>query len=390
MVSPVSPDALLAELCAPFADAGLVHLNNAGVSPMTARAEQAIVDLARLSREGSHSVGRLLQRYEAARDTFAALVGCASDDLAFFQTCAAALSQVAFGFPFAPGDNIVLLDQEYPSNAYPWHRAAERAGAHVVVVASRPDWSIDHDALVESITSRTRVVAVSFVQYSTGAVADLARIAEAAHKHGAIVVVDAIQGLGILPFSMGALGVDAVAGGCQKWLCGPIGHGFLAVTPALREQLVPLMHGAITYGTPDDAVDVSRAPRSDIRRFEPGTPLAFGAIPSAASIELLLGIGVERLHKEASATADVIVEEALRRGFTVRPRSASPIVTFVPSTPASSASGPGRERDLRTLGLHLRDEGIAVSNRGGGVRASPHAFNTRDDVSRLFAAIDAF
>lgn len=372
-----SPDALLAELCAPFFDNEKVHLNNAGVAPMTARAERALVDLAAVMRDGSLGIARLLQRYEHARGVFAALVGCGDDDVAFFQTCAAALTQAAFGVPLKAGQHIVLLDQEYPSNAYPWFRAAERAGAHVVVVPTRPDWTIDHDALCAAITPQTAVVAVSFVQFQTGAVVDLARVVDAAHKVGAVVVVDAIQGLGVVPFSMKQLGVDVVAGGTHKWLCGPVGHGFMAVTPALRERLVPQLHGAITYGTPDDHADAAKAPRSDIRRFEPGTPLAMGAVAGAASIELLLGIGVERLHKEACAVSDRVVEEARRRGFVVHPRTTSPIVTFVP------------KGDVAAVLHHLRDEGVAVGGRGGGVRVAPHAFNSDDDVVRLFAAIDA-
>ncbi len=372
-----SPDALLAELCAPFFDNEKVHLNNAGVSPMTARAEKALVDLAAVMRDGSLGIARLLQRYEHARGVFASLVGCSDDDVAFFQTCAAALTQAAFGFPLKAGQNIVILNQEYPSNAYPWFRAAERAGASVVVVPTGKDWTIDHDALCAAITSQTAVVAVSFVQFQTGAVVDLARVATAAHDKGAIVVVDAIQGLGVLPFSMRELGVDMVAGGTHKWLCGPVGHGFLAVTDALRERLTPHLQGAITYGTPDDGVDASKPPRSDIRRFEPGTPLAMGAVAGAASIELLLGIGVARLHKEACAIADLVVEEARRRDFVVHPRTTSPIVTFIP------------KGDVATVLHHLRDEGIAVGGRGGGVRAAPHAFSSKDDVVRLFAAIDA-
>jgi cysteine desulfurase/selenocysteine lyase len=366
-------DLALAELCGPFADSGAVHFNNAGVAPMTARAEAAAADVAATMRNGSLGMGKLLSRYELARATFAKLVGCPVDNLAFFQTCAAAISQVAFGFPLAAGDRVVRLEQEYPSNAYPWHRAAERVGAVVDVVAGGPDYSIDHDALIAAIGPRTKVVAVSWVQFQTGAVVDLQRVVEAAHNVGAVVVVDAIQGLGILPFDMTALGVDAVCGGTQKWLLGPVGHGFLAVSDDLRQRLVPLMHGAYTYGTSDDPVDVTKATRADIRRFEPGTPLLFGAIVSAASIELLLQIGVARLNAEAVSITAQIVEEARQRGFGVQARSSSPIVTIVP---------PG---DHKALWTKLRNDDISLALRGGGLRIAPHAFNTAGDVKRVFA-----
>lgn len=366
-------DIALAELCGPFADSDAVHFNNAGVAPMTARAEAAAADVAATMRNGSLGMGKLLARYEQARGTFAKLVGCSVDNLAFFQTCAAAISQVALGFPLAAGDRIVRLEQEYPSNAYPWHRAAERVGAVVDVVPGGLDFSIDHDALISAIGPRTKVVAVSWVQFQTGAVVDLPRVVEAAHKVGAVVVVDAIQGLGMLPFDMTAMGVDAVCGGTHKWLLGPVGHGFLAVSDDLRQRLVPLMHGAYTYGTSDDPVDVSKAARADIRRFEPGAPLFFGAVAAAASIELLLQIGVERLHAEATAIAALIVDEARHRGFAIQARGNSPIVTIVP---------PG---DLKALWSQLRNDDISVALRGEGIRLAPHAFNTAGDVKRVFA-----
>jgi cysteine desulfurase/selenocysteine lyase len=354
-----------------------VHLNNAGVGPLTARAERALVDVAATMRDGTLAIGSLLRSHESARETFARLVGCTTEDVAFFQTCASALTQVAFGLPLRAGDKIVLLDQEYPSNAYPWHRAAERAGAHVVTVASSPDYVIDHDALAAAIDGRTRVVAVSAVQYQTGAVADLARIVEVAHRHGALVVVDAIQALGMQPFDMTALGVDAVCGGTHKWLLGPMGHGFLAVTPALRDQLTPILHGAITYGTPDDPVVIQKPMRRDIRRFEPGTPHLLGAVASAASIELLLDVGVERIKREAMHVAALIEEHARHAGFAVRTRHDSPFVIVVPhGDPTKSAAT-------------LRERGVAVGVRAGGLRVTPHAFNDAGDVERLFLALGA-
>ncbi len=370
-----SSDRALAELQGPFADSAAVHLNNAGVSPMSKRAVDAVADVVVTMCNGSLGMSRSLPRYEAARGTFARLVGCPTENLAFFQTCAAAISQVAFGLALSPGDRIVRLDQEYPSNAYPWHRAAERAAAVVDVVRSNVDFTIDHDALVAAIGPRTKVVAVSWVQFQTGAVVDLVRVVAAAHAVGAIVVVDAIQGLGVLPFDMQALGVDAVCGGTHKWLLGPVGQGFLAVSDRLREQLTPILQGAMTYGTPDDPVDVDKATRADIIRFEPGTPMLLGAIAGAASVELLLEIGVARVLAEASAVSDVIVEEARRRQLAIQPRSGSPIVTVIPTG------------DPKRVADRLRDEGISIGVRGGGLRFAPHAFNTAGDVERVFSLL---
>lgn len=356
-----------------------VHLNNAGVAPLLPRGEAAARAVLEHMLEGSHEVLEVFAIHDRARATLAKLVGAPRDDLAFFSSCSAAISQAAFGMRLEAGDEIVVPDQEYPSNAYPWHRAAQRAGAKVVVVPSRPDWSLDLERLTEAITKKTRVVAVSWIEFSTGAAADLRALADAAHRVGAWLVVDAIQGLGVIPFDMESSGADIVCGGGHKWLCGPLGLGFLVARAEVRNALEPLMVSATTFGTPEDPVDATRAPRTDRRRFEPGNPLALTAAATAGSVEHLLEVGIGAVHAEALGLRALVVEQAARRGFEVRPGGGpvqSPIVTFVPDV------DPGKLVEL------LGKRGVAVAPRGGGVRVAPHAHNTVHDVERLFDALD--
>ena len=216
----------LKEFRAAIGEATGGHLNNAGVAPLSAPARDAIGACADRMRMGSAGIGAALDAYEDDRKSVAALVGAAAGDVAMVQTCAVAISTVAAGFPFRAGDEIVTLEQEYPSNAYPWLRAAERSGARVVRVPSNARFEIDHDRLVDAIGPKTRVVAVSWVQFSTGEMVDLVALSEACRRHDAWLVVDAIQGIGVLPFDLHAFGVDVVCGGTHKWLCGPLGHGF--------------------------------------------------------------------------------------------------------------------------------------------------------------------
>ncbi len=372
----------LDELRAPLAGVEQLHFNNAGVAPMTKRAHDAATRVLARMREGSLAVPGHLRDYEAARATFAKLVGAAHVDTVFFQTCAIALSQVALGLSLQSGDEIVLVDQEYPSNAYPWHRAAERAGARVVTVASSPGLGIDVDQLLSAINERTRVVTVSWVQYSTGTTLPLRALADAVHSRGGWLVVDAIQGLGVLPFDLAASGADAVCGGTHKWLLGPLGHGFLALAAGRAAQLTPLAHGAMTYGTPDDPVDPKRSARvDDPRRFEPGAPLLLGAIAGAASIELLLEIGIDRVRDEALKIADLIVAHANERKLRVIAATGptrSPITTVVPA-----------RVDAKRMVDEMRTRGCSVAARGGGVRIAPHAHNGPQHVDALFKHWDA-
>lgn len=362
-----------------------VLLNSAGVSPMCRPARAAIERTAGLLGRGWFALSEVFAEYEDARATYARLCGARPDDVAMFHTCAAALSQVALGLFLRPGDELVIWDQEYPSNAYPWHAAARRSGAVVKVVPSLPGYRLEPERLHAAITPRTRAVAVSWVQYATGAVTELEPLARACRAVGAWLVVDAIQGLGVRPLDLQALGVDAVCGGVHKWLCGPLGHGFLALAPGRAAELEPILHGAMTYGGIEDVehVDPARPPRPDARRFEPGSPLLLAGVGGAAATELCLRLGPQRLGAAALRIARRLCDGVQARGGAVlSPLPLQvPILTFVPR---------GGVAVTPALARALAARRIACAERAGGIRLAPHAFNTDEDVARFLQALDAF
>ncbi len=375
-------DAAIAAYREGFAPGPGIHLNNAGVAPMCRKAAGAIAGLAgKMVSGGTLGMDETLAEYETTREQIAWLTGASADHVCHLQTCAIALTQVAYGLSYEEGDEIVRWDQEYPSNAYPWHAVAAETGAKVVVVESEADFALDTDKLLSAITDRTRVVTVSWVQFSTGAMTDLKAVADRCQEVGAWCVVDAIQGLGIVPMDLKALGVDAVCGGTHKWLAGPVGHGFLALKDGRRDELKPILHGAITYGTPDDAIDTSRAPRRDPHRFEPGTPLMLGAAGCGAAIAHARTVGIEGLNEAALALSDRLIAGLQERGARILSETQgalrSPIVTFVPRQ--------GTEPVLKAL----RDRHVAIAARAGGIRVAPHAFNTTDDIDTLLSIVDA-
>lgn len=377
---PHDADAALAALRAPLAGTDAVHLNNAGIAPLAPAGRQALLELTELQCRGTLGISETIGRVEAARATLGRLVGVAAPDVALFQTCAVALSQAAFGLPLRAGDEIVIVDQEYPSNAYPWHRAAERAGATVRLVPTGSDFTIDAAQVLAAIGPRTRVVACSWVQFQTGTTLELPPLAEAVHRHGGYLVVDAIQGLGALPFDLAAEGADLVCGGSQKWLLGPLGLGFLAARPGLAAEMTPITYGAMTYGTPDDAPDPTRPLRETARRFEPGAPPALSGPATGASAQMLLDVGIDRVERENRALSDRLFEGLARRDYRIFPRSTrSAIVTFVP------------RGDPMALATALRGQGATVAVRAGGLRVSPHVHNGPQHIDRflnLLAELD--
>ena len=278
---------------------------------------------------------------------------------------------------------LFLCDQEYPSNAYPWFEAARRNSVEAKVIDSETNLDLQLEQLCDAITSKTKVVTVSWVQYQSGTCTDIATLKQKCEAVGAWLVVDAIQGLGIIPFPHEKVMPDAICGGTHKWILGPLGHGFLIMSPERRQELTPLLHGAMTYGTPEDLVERGKAMRTDATRFEPGNPLLWGAVGGAASLRILMDIGIASIHERAMKLSNQLMAglEAMNAVFLGQSGACrvSPIVTF---------KIPGR--DMAGLFDHLRQNQVTGSLRAGGIRLSPHAYNTEAEMTAVLDLIEAY
>ena len=144
------------------------HLNNSGQALIPdVNRDVAREWLEKLYREGAFCSNEGWAQTEVTRKKLAAFIGAAEDEISFFQTTASALSQVASGISLNSGDEILVWDQEYPSNFYPWRRAAERSSAKLIQIES-DSWNTPAEKLLSCVTAKTRVIAVSWVQFQTG------------------------------------------------------------------------------------------------------------------------------------------------------------------------------------------------------------------------------
>jgi selenocysteine lyase/cysteine desulfurase len=234
--------------------------------------------------------------------------------------------------------------------------------------------------LLALVTPATRVIAISWVQFQTGAVTDLRALAAFARPRGIRTVVDIIQGLGQLPFDFAGLGLDAACGGCHKWLASPIGVGFLILRPELLPALQPLTVGASTYGTCDDPTNLACEPWGDARRFESGSKQVLEIVALGASARLIRETGVEAVSAEIGRLSGDLATGLRESGWRLHsgPTCAPGFVTF------SALDTAGTERAIR----RLQAGRISFARRGPGIRLSPHAFNTDDDVAAALAAVN--
>jgi selenocysteine lyase/cysteine desulfurase len=298
--------------------------------------------------------------------------------VAFAPNLSTAVSLVAWGLPFHQRDLVLTIDQEFPSNVYPWRAVATAKNLRLETFTSRPDLSIDWDHFLTRIRPGIRAVVLSWVQYKAGTTAPLHEISAACRRVGAWLIVDAIQGLGVMPFDLVASGADVICGGTHKWLCGFTGQAFMAFRDDLFLEMTPVIAGARTYGGPEVKVTADKEPVATASRFEAGSATHLASIPVAASVEVLIRHGIPEIGRVSGELADRLRRGIHGKGYTIlgdQPGTpTSPLVCF-------------RDGLLRDLSEKLTEHRVSHVLREHGLRLSPHAFNTTAEVDQVLALI---
>jgi cysteine desulfurase/selenocysteine lyase len=371
-----------------FSSSTMTHMNNAGVGPMCQPARDAVRAWTEAFFErGYFAAMDVLPLYQKTRENLGLLLNADPAQIAFFQATSMALSQLAFGLQeeLSPGDEILLWDQEYPSNFYPWRDVAARTGARLVIAKSAASGATPVENLLSQITPKTKVISVSWVQYQTGAITDLKALTEYTKARGILVFADIIQGAGFLPFDFKESGVDAACGGSHKWFAAPLSTGYLCLAPGLLDRLQPIMVGAMTYGTPDDPNRLDAKPRADAARLEPGSRSPLNMVGLNASLELILSTGVHRIGQEVEWLSRKLAHGIRERGYLLHsPHGAhhrGSIVNFSPGPDAAL-------QDLASIERALTGAQISFAKRPPGIRLSPHAFNTQTEIEKVLRTLE--
>jgi selenocysteine lyase/cysteine desulfurase len=289
---------------------------------------------------------------EAARASFARLVGVPTQWIAIGANTSSMVGLVAASLP--DGARVVSTEPEFTSLLWPFLAQKRRIEVECVPVA----------ALADAVDERTDVVAVSAVQSSTGELADLDEVIEAATANDTRVVVDATQACGWLPID--ASRIDVLACSAYKWLCSPRGTAFMSVRPELHDELTPIAAG--WYAGEDPYSSFYGAPlrlAKDARRFDL-SPAWFPWIATAPTLELLLEIGIEAIHEHNLRLAN-----RFREGLGLPPGNSAIVSAELP------------EAEERLGGTR-----VMAAARAGLLRTSWHVYNTDDDVAELLALLN--
>jgi len=354
-------------------------LDHAAVAPLPAPAVRAFREYAEsLAANGIAAVSAWADRVAEVRRLAATLINAPSpDDVCFVPNTTWGIGLVAEGYPWLPGDNVVLAAEEYPSNQYPWLNLKTR-GVEVRTVPSRGN-RVDVADVRAATDARTRVVAASFVQYASGFRANLDDLGGFCRGRDIFFVVDAIQGLGVFPLDVQKTPIDALSADSHKWLLGPEGAGIAYVRREWIDRLHPVGVGAHSVVTPHDYAHIDYAPQPHAGRYEGGALNVAGIGAMGASLKLLLEAGIDSVGRRVSELTDYLCEKAPAVGLEV----------FSSRTPGDksgivSLATPGREP--KAVFKRCKAAGVVVNVRAGRVRVSPHAYNTEAEIDRFLAA----
>ena len=385
-VSPTQDDAILKYRKEFSSSVERIHLNNAGVAPLSKTA-MAIMELwmQKFHEEGTLCIGQCIETIEKSRKDLATLLGAKETQLAFLTSASQAISQVATGLDFNPGDEIITWDQEYPANFYPWRMAAEKAGAKLILAKSGEHLATPVESLLKLVTPKTKAIAFSWVQFKNGAITDIRTVTDFARGKGIFVCADVIQGVGLLPFDFQSSGLDAACGGGHKWLTSTAGTGYLLLREEHIEKMRPIMSGASTFNSPDVVLDLHSSPRSNIHRFEPGSAAFLQIFALGAMARLIQQTGIDRIAQEAEWHSRKLMHGLRERGYLIHsPHGAhhrGSIVNF--SVGPDSHLKSNEEIEAK---LHARKVSFA-KRPPGGIRLSPHAFNTADEIQEVLKVL---
>ena len=353
-----------------------LFFNHAAVAPLTAQAASAIELYAKEARENAYLTGNWYGRAEVARKLAAELINAHPDELAFVKNTSEGLAFVANGLYWTSGDEVITSNVEYPANIYPWMDLAQRFGVRHVMVPE-VDGRVPTETVLKAVTARTRMIALSHVQYASGYRSDLAAIGTFCRERGILFCVDAIQSMGVLPVDVQSMKIDFLSADGHKWMLGPEGLGVFFCRRELLTSLRPEV-GWLNVINPFEYGNYDFTLRADAKRFECGSYNIPGILGFGESLRVLLSVGIETISQRVLALTDQLAEGLQRKGYTIvssrRPGEESGIVAFTHPS-----------RNHTAIVNELKAKKIVIIMREGRLRASPHFYTSAEQVDQLLA-----
>lgn len=358
------------------------YFNHAGIAPWPRQTVEAVAAFAKAGFDPA-GIGAFWGRIDSSRELMRKLINADEGEVAVVRNTADAITCVSTAIDWNPGDRIVLARSEYPANVYAWQAAAARFGCEVVFVDERVDSAgvarvREDDLIAAADHPKTRLLALSHVQWTSGQRMDAGKIGRFCASRGILFALDAIQSAGVVSVDVKRDHVDFLMSGGHKWLMGPVGAGILFIRKTVLKQLWPLVVGA------DSVKQGWNGPlgfdlRDNARVFEIGTPALASIVGIESSLKMLLEIGIDSIEKHVLSLGETFARRIAAAGLTV-------------VTPMESRGGAvcftSSKVDAVTIAKRMMGEkNIELAARGGRARFSPHFYNTPEQAEKCAQAV---
>ena len=352
-----------------------IYMNHAGVAPLSLRARNSMREfLNDATDDGAIHSEDWAATAEACRQSAANLIHANINEIAFMKNTTQGILLAANGIDWHEGENVVTTAVEFPANVYPWWSLKERYGVETRMVAER-EGRISIDELKAAIDSRTRALTISHVEFASGFRHDIQAIGETCREKGIWFVVDAIQSVGVIDVDVKDCCIDILAADGHKWLCAPEGAAIFYCAEERQDQLINTNLGWAGVVNPRDFLNYNLTPKPDATRFEEGSYNSIGLFGLRVAIDLLLEIGVPQIEKRVMDLTGRLIDGLQSKGYHV-------------STPTKESERSGivvfrSDRHAATELYQLLQRANVVSAERGGLRLSPHYYNTTAEIEQI-------
>jgi selenocysteine lyase/cysteine desulfurase len=362
----------------PHLKKGITYLNHAATGPFSKPVLDVMDEYFRArSEDNIDDYPAFVKTIEETKELLTVYFNCEPQRLAFADNTTNGLNMLAQGFDWKEKDEIILNDIEFPANVYPFLNL-ERKGVKIVFVKSR-NGIVTAEDIIEKITSKTKLISVSMVQFLSGYRIDLEKLGKVCRERNIFLCVDAIQGLGALSLDTKKCNIDFVSCGTQKWMLGLQGLSFIYISEELQQKLTPAFVGWLGVNDAWNLLDYNLSLKDSAERFQPGSLNSAGIYALNASLKLFKEFGLKEIEEKVISNSQFLIDNLKEINlnpllFEIEKKFLSGIVSF-------------KHADANSILEGLKEKNIMIAVREGIVRISPHFYNTGDDFEKLIDSL---
>jgi len=360
----------------------ICYLNHAAVSPWPKCTSEAVIAFAQENLvRGAQHYPKWLKKEQSLRENLRRLINADStDEIALAKNTSEALSIIAYGIDWQAGDEVIISNQEFPSNRIVWESLTQFG---VKLVIANIQEGNPAQAIAQHLNPKTKLVSISSVQYANGLCIDLESLSKNCHKNKTLLCVDAIQSLGAIPFDQQKIQADFIVADGHKWLMAAEGLALMYIHKKHIDQLKLHQYGWHMIEEKGNYDKDSWEPAKNATRFECGSPNMLGIHALNASLKFILKIGIDTIFDQLQQRVMFLIEQLkmiddIHFNSNIEAPAMSGIINFnIPNI------------DSGLLYQELMKQGVICANRGGGVRFSPHFYTTEECLTKAVEILKA-